>query len=678
MSLTRITSILVVLLLSLSTTFAQLMNPKIFRLPHVIRGMSNYSWKIYLMTDGGLYYWYQKIPDMDKGGFVCSSLGNHMFLVTEDGDLLKFNANEFEQEDKFNVKLKEEKFLKLFYEGQGQELYGVTNKGRVFLIQPGSRKEILKPVHKGFGGNKVIWSNNLSTFLTSKGKLLQYIRFNGKAPSAPVAVDRNITALQVDDSRFEILIGLDNGKVTALEQDLKTKKWTETLSTLPITSVQWHPLDHYLFAGDAGGRIHIMDMKKKKILFTKKAHNGAIDLRVLKNATNGLDLVTIAADNDIKFWPINDLPPDYHRIVRGIMEYRQVRYLKKGPQESDKSFESRTSPESLGKYLYEQRNQVIDSLAMTLRVTDKVALIPRGDSVRLELMPFKPVTFYGGSKLGPLTGARVDSLRYGLRDDNDFEIRKFKLVTASDKTVDFDISSPPVMEKTFVPLELAREVAQEELTIKDQLSKIVESLRQKGELNNVELSMDAALKVDRDSLGRDELNLHVTYLYRGKKVDVAGENADYPSGKYRLSDSKAGTLMVDFMLRSAQQQLQKHIQPNHRVTFRLTGSTDKTKVSSKLPYSNEFGTFDDYPYFFQGQLAGLNLTPDGGITQNSQLGFLRTYSVRKYVESQSSIFNSTKNKFVHFSEEADGYGPEFRKVKIEIILHDINNANADE
>ena len=132
------------------------------------------------------------------------------------------------------------------------------------------------------------------------------------------------------------------------------------------------------------------------------------------------------------------------------------------------------------------------------------------------------------------------------------------------------------------------------------------------------------------------------------------------------------------MLRSAQQQLQKHIQPNHRVTFRLTGSTDKTKVSSKLPYSNEFGTFDDYPYFFQGQLAGLNLTPDGGITQNSQLGFLRTYSVRKYVESQSSIFNSTKNKFVHFSEEADGYGPEFRKVKIEIILHDINNANADE
>ena len=75
-------------------------------------------------------------------------------------------------------------------------------------------------------------------------------------------------------------------------------------------------------------------------------------------------------------------------------------------------------------------------------------------------------------------------------------------------------------------------------------------------------------------------------------------------------------------------------------------------------------------------LAGLDVTPESGITQNSQLGFLRTYAVRKYLEKQNVAFTNTQNNFVHFSEEADGYGPEFRKVRIEIVFHDIDRKNA--
>lgn len=656
-------------------SFSQLLNPKAYRLPSTIRGMSNYSWKIYLMTDGGLYYWNKKVPDLDKGAYVCSPLGNYFYLATEDGDLFKFDANEFEQDDKFNIKLKEENFVKLFFEGEGQELYGITNKGRVLLIQPGSRKETLTPVYKGFGGGKTVWNENLSTFVTSKGKALQYIRFNGKPPAPAVFLDRNITALNADQSRFEILTGLDNGKVIGFEQDLKTRKWTQTISTAAITSVQWHPLDHYLFAGDITGKIYVVDMKKKKVLVSKKVHTAAIDLRVLLDAKQKLNLVTIGADSEIKFWPIDDLPPDYHRIVKGIIEYREQRYLKKQRWESANAYENRTSAQAIGNFLNNQRDQVIDSLAMTLQINNKVNLNQKGDSISLELFPFKKITLYAGNTIGPVSSARVDSLRFTLQDDNDFSIRKFRLTGPNGKFIRFDRSAPPRMEQAIVPLELAREVAQEELTIKDELSKLVDDLRKKGQLNNVALNMEAALKSGRDSLGREELNLHVIYMYQGTKADISGESADYLSGKYRLIDSKAGTTLVNFMLRSAEEQLLKHFQPNQQVTFRLTGSTDKTKVASRLPYSNEFGSFNDHPYFFQGMLAGLNLTPESGITQNSQLGFLRTYGVRQYLQSQNSIFRNTRNKFLHFSEEADGYGPEFRKVKIEIILHDINKTN---
>ena len=211
---------------------------------------------------------------------------------------------------------------------------------------------------------------------------------------------------------------------------------------------------------------------------------------------------------------------------------------------------------------------------------------------------------------------------------------------------------------------------------KDELTQLVDNLRKKGELNNVELGMEASVKTERDSLGRNEVNLHISYVYQGMKIQVSGVSADYGSGKYRLEDSRAGTTLVEFMLRSVKEQLARYLVPEQRVTFRLTGSTDKTRVVSKLPYANEYGDFNDYPYYFQGMLAGLDVTPESGITQNSQLGFLRTYAVRKYLEKQNVAFTNTQNNFVHFSEEADGYGPEFRKVRIEIVFHDIDRKNA--
>lgn len=628
------------------------------------------------MTDAGLYYWFKKIPEMDKGAYVCSPLGNYFYLATEDGDLLQFDANEFKQEDRYNIKLKEEKFIKLFFEGQGQELYGVTNRGRVLRIKPGAGKESLVQVHKAFAGYKVVWNSNLSTFISSKGKVLQYNRLNGKVPATPVSLDRGITALQVDDPRFEVVVGLDNGNAIGLEQDLKTKKWMYTLSTFPITSIQWHPKDHYLFAGDLSGKVHIFDTKKKKVIFTKKVHTGSVDLRALIDSKGELNLATIGMDTDFKIWPINDLAPDYHRIIREILESREVQFFKKSATESQKDYETRTTSEALGRFLTYQRNMITDSLAVGLRVTDKVTLIPKGDSIVLTVNPFKPVSFYAKNP-GSLTGARIDSLQYLLRDDNDFALRKFKMVTQSGKEFRYDYSITPVKKEKEIPIELAREIAQEELTMKDELSRLVAGLKNKGELNNVRLSMDAALRLDKDSLGREELNLHVTYVYQGIKSEFTGSSGDYPSGKYRLDESKAGTLLVDFMLRSAREQLSRHIEPNNRITFNLTGSTDKTKVSSKIPYGNEFGTFKDYPFYFQGNLAGLNVSPSSGITTNSQLGFLRTYSVRDYLENQASIFNNTRNKFQHFSEEADGYGPEFRKIKIEVVVHNINKANAD-
>ena len=224
-------------------------------------------------------------------------------------------------------------------------------------------------------------------------------------------------------------------------------------------------------------------------------------------------------------------------------------------------------------------------------------------------------------------------------------------------------------------LEVAKKIASKEQDFKNSLADLVAALRSKGKWNDVELTVEAHLKVEKDSLGQDELNLHVVFLSQGIKANIEKETADYKAGKYDIFESVAATTLVDFFIKSTSEKLGEYLVPNTKITFNLTGSTDKSKIMNALPYANEYGPFKNFPYYFQGQLSGLNLTKEEGITQNSQLGFLRTYSVRNFMENSSDIFDETRRKYVHFSEESEQFGPEYRRIKIEMIIHRIMEMN---
>ena len=221
-------------------------------------------------------------------------------------------------------------------------------------------------------------------------------------------------------------------------------------------------------------------------------------------------------------------------------------------------------------------------------------------------------------------------------------------------------------------LNLAKEIAKKELEFKDALTDLVDRLRSRGKLSDVDLSVESVLKKEKDSLGKDELNLHLTFLSQGIKAEAENETADFPPGKYSLLDSEAATALVDFFVKSSAEKLAEYLKPETRITFKITGSTDKSPISGKIPYNSEFGTFKNFPYYFQGDLSGMNLNEESGITENSQLGFLRTYSVRNFIENNTEVFDFTKKKFIHFSEEAEEYGPEYRRIKIEMIIHQID------
>ena len=129
---------------------------------------------------------------------------------------------------------------------------------------------------------------------------------------------------------------------------------------------------------------------------------------------------------------------------------------------------------------------------------------------------------------------------------------------------------------------------------------------------------------------------------------------------------------MDFFIKSTEENLSGYLEEATRVTFKITGSTDKSRVNSNLPYDGEFGDFRNFPYYFQGSLDGITINKQKGIASNSELGFLRTYSVREFIENYTDVFDSTRNKYIHYSEESNLYGADQRKIKIELTIHEID------
>jgi hypothetical protein len=288
------------------------------------------------------------------------------------------------------------------------------------------------------------------------------------------------------------------------------------------------------------------------------------------------------------------------------------------------------------------------------------------------LDPFSSIQIKLFENIVDLEKLSISEAHYLLKEDNSFEIKSLLIENPNENPIKFssDRKTMRVYEEE-ISLALVKEVAKKEAEFKISLTDVVTNLRSEGRLNDVVLSVNSVLKKEKDSLGNNELNLHVTFMSRGIKAEIQKQTADYPAGKYSIFDSEAATTLVGFFIKSSGEKLKDYLTDGRKVTFKITGATDKSKITNTLPYDNEYGIFNNFPYYFQGQLAGLILNQEKGIKKNSELGFLRTYAVRDFIENHSDVFENTKRKYIHYSEEADAYGPEYRKIKIEMVIHQV-------
>lgn len=224
-----------------------------------------------------------------------------------------------------------------------------------------------------------------------------------------------------------------------------------------------------------------------------------------------------------------------------------------------------------------------------------------------------------------------------------------------------------------------QKVWQQELELKKK-----EFLKGENTTEDIVVDVKPEVKIEKSEDGGDEMNLNLGFSYetalRDNDLTVAMSNTktdDYTPGKYNSTASNACTMTLEFIKNKLDNELAAYFYTGQKVTIKITGATDGSPIRSAIPYLGEYGDINNKLIYLNGQLHSMTVTRETGITQNSQLAFLRTQGVEQYLRTYVNSLQKTDNTFQIYAIENKETGAQYRRISIEVIIHGAFNEQVE-
>ena len=188
----------------------------------------------------------------------------------------------------------------------------------------------------------------------------------------------------------------------------------------------------------------------------------------------------------------------------------------------------------------------------------------------------------------------------------------------------------------------------------------------KASLENTDRISDNVRVTVTTDVQHPDLIVSVAY----ETVVVTDAADDYALGKYTIGDSRACMFMCGFLKSKMENELADYLKPGTKVDVRVTGATDGTPIRSKIDYKGEYGDFTDKDITLNGKPYKMTVTRQTGVRTNGQLAFLRTQGVEHYLKTQVEPMKHTENTFQSIAVENKEKGGGYRRVSVEMTIHD--------
>ncbi len=231
-------------------------------------------------------------------------------------------------------------------------------------------------------------------------------------------------------------------------------------------------------------------------------------------------------------------------------------------------------------------------------------------------------------------------------------------------------------EKREVAVKKAEDVTLEiKSDLKQQLTSTINDLRAKDQLSeNTQVDVNAEVMPEVKKDGSVEYNMKVRYDVQVvsdfvKKLNIERATEDWASGKYRLKDSQAALQTAGIIKNTVESKLEEYIVPGTEVTVKIIGGTDGAPFRNAVAYDNCFGEINEQECFINGAFAYVSVNKETGISTNEQLAYLRTLDIKDFMKNHIGPFRVARVNYEHFAEIAEEKGAQYRRVAVEITIH---------
>ena len=109
------------------------------------------------------------------------------------------------------------------------------------------------------------------------------------------------------------------------------------------------------------------------------------------------------------------------------------------------------------------------------------------------------------------------------------------------------------------------------------------------------------------------------------------------------------------------------------VDITISSSADGTEFTTQMPYDGRYGDFRYCPTTFNGERIRISVDRATGISNNCQLAYLRTQSVKAYLEENIEALKKTRNRYQFVTQSyKDSINTHYyRRSSIEIRFYDV-------
>ncbi len=240
--------------------------------------------------------------------------------------------------------------------------------------------------------------------------------------------------------------------------------------------------------------------------------------------------------------------------------------------------------------------------------------------------------------------------------------------------VDFESSSKNMISESEILI--YNSIAKDKNNIEKDIQQLFVDLKQSNRLvAEIEPVIDIRLRINTNWLLIREMELVGDFSYNYEDV-LIDSIKHYKPGRYRLKDSDISLAIVQSFEMSVYNYFQSYFEAGTNVEIQLFGAADAIPFleRSKTIYKGEYGDVLNYIGYSEteNKYEDIIIQKSDKLT-NSSLALLRSLGIKYYIEQSISILENTNLNYSYsIFVEPKNKGAEYRKVRVKIIISDID------